>query len=140
MKENLVEEVICTGEIVVPDVLSLRSNSTLTTDLSLKYTDQKKKQILKSSNMNEQDLTDPIVRIKVKNLSGMKSYFAPAYGDYVEGVQMDTEKYSNQLLRLSLSRVKRVISYIKLVFKDLDDIYHFKYPKFSVLCFLVIFF
>lgn len=131
------EEVICTSEIVVPDVLSLRANSTLTMDMNFKYTEQKKKQILKASNSSEQDLTDPIVRIKVKNLSSMKSYIAPAYGDYVEGVRMDTEKYSNQLLRLSLSRVKRVFSYVKLVSKDLDDIYHFKYPKFSVLCFLL---
>ena len=137
VKENITEEVIATSEIVVPDVLSLRSNSTLSMDMLFKYTENKKKQLLKTLNINEKDLTEPFVRIKVKNLSGLKSYFAPSYSDYVEGVKMDSEKYSNQLLRLSLSRVKRVISFVKMSIDDFNDIFRFKYPFFSLLCFMV---
>jgi len=121
----------------VPDVLSLRSNSTLSMDMKFKYTENKKKQLLKSLSIPEKDLTEPIVHIKVKNLSGLKTYFAPSYSDCVEGVKMDSDKYSNQLLRLSLSRVKRIISFIKVTASDFNDIFRFKYPFFSFLCFMV---
>lgn len=137
VKENLTEEVICTSEIVVSDVLSLRSNSILTMDLPFKYSDQKRKQILKSSNLNDNDLHDPIIHIKIKNLSTIKSYFAPQYSDYVEGVKMDSQKFVKQLFKLSLSRIKRVVAYIIVVIRDFNTIYYFKYPLFSSLCFIV---
>ena len=117
--------------------MSQKLNAILTLDIPFKYTDQKKKQLIKSLNINEKDLSDPIVRIKAKNLSAMKSYFAPPYGDYVEGVKMETETYSKQFLKLSLSRVRRILTFIRYGLQDLNDTFHFKYPIFSCLAFVV---
>ena len=135
--ESLKEEVICTLEIPVQDLLSLPSNEILQVNLPFKYTDQRKTKVAKSLGINENELPSPNLRLKFNNLSSVKSYFAPPYGDYVEGVKMDSDTFTKQGLKLSLARIRRIISYIILFFRDIRNLFHFKYPFFSYICALV---
>jgi hypothetical protein len=137
VNDKLSEEVVCTSEIVVPDVLSIKSNSTLIMDLPFKYTESKRKQIMKGFNVvSDQDM-DPVVRIKIKNLSSVKTNFAPPYDDYVEGVKMDPETYSKQLLKLGLSRQRRILAFLKLCLRAAEELIYWKYPVFSLISLVV---
>jgi len=138
MTQSLKEEVICTLEIPVQDLLSLPSNEILQVNLPFKYTDQRKAKVAKSLGINENDLSSPNLRLKFNNLSSVKSYFAPPYADYVEGVKMDTDTFTKQGLKLSLARIRRIISYIILFFRDIRNLFHFKYPFFSYVCSLLL--
>jgi len=138
--ESLKEEVICTLEIPVQDLLSLPSNEILQVNLPFKYTEQRKAKIMKTLGVSEETLNTPNIRLKFNNLSSVKSYFAPPYGDYVEGVKMDTDTFTKQGMKLGLARIRRIISYIILFFRDMRSLFHFKYPFFSYICALVNFF
>lgn len=131
--ESQREEVICSIDIPVQDLLSLPSQEPLHISLPFKYTELKKPKAAKG---NETEAT-PKLTLKINNMSSVKSYFAPAYGDYVEGVKMDSETFTKQLFKLSLARMRRIISWIILFIQDVRDIYHHKYPLFSYICLLV---
>lgn len=133
--ESQREEVICSIEIPVQDLLSLPSQEPLHVNLPIKYTELKKPKAGKGS---EGELT-PKLTLKINNMSSVKSYFAPAYGEYVEGVKMDSETFTKQFFKLSLARMRRIICWIILFIQDVKDIYRFKYPVFSYICLLVSF-
>ena len=135
--ESQKEEVICTAEIPVQDLISIGSYEILEEIVTFKYTDIKKAKILKGHNVSENDLAPPKIRLKFKNISSVKSYFAPPYGDYVEGVKMESDTFTKQYFKLSLARIRRIVSYMILVARDIRDIYHHKYPFFSYIIFLV---
>jgi len=137
LKGTRKEEVVCTGEILVPDVVSIRSNHTLGVKLNFQYTESKKKHLSKSLNACESEIPQPCVKVKIKNLSDIKSLFAPSYGDYVEGVVMYPETYVKQHFKLSIRRVRRIIRCIGLFIKDVQTIFRFKFPFFSYCCFLL---
>jgi len=136
LKETRKEEVICTGEILVTDIIPIKSDSVFSVVLNFKYTENKKK-TTKAVSLNENEIVQPKVKVKIRNLSNIKSLFAPSYGNYVEGVQMDTETYVKQNFKLSIRRVRRIIRYIKLFLLDIQAIFHYKYPFFSLCCLLV---
>ena len=131
------EEVICTGELLVADIISVSQNYTLKLKVPLKYTENKAKVVAKNSNVNEIPLS-PVLEIRLKNLSSVKSLFAPPYGDYIEGVKINAETWSKQLMKLGLSRAKRIFAYLNLKSLELKSIFNFKYPLFSFVCFLVL--
>lgn len=103
----------------------------------MKYTDAKLKAVAKQNNVSEKDLPQPKIEVRLKNLSSLKSYFAPPYADYIEGVKFDSDTFSKQLMKLSISRLKRIITYISIKLTELESIFHFKYPLFSYICLLV---
>jgi len=137
LKGTRKEEVVCQGEILVPDVVSIRSNHTIGVKLNFQYTEHKKKQLSKNLNICESEIPQPCVKVKIKNLSDIKSLFAPSYGDYVEGVIMYPETYVKQHFKLSVRRVRRIIRCIGLFIKDVQTIFRFKFPLFSYCCFLI---
>ena len=136
-KETRREEVICTGEILVSDILSIRSNGIFNVNINFQYVEAKKKQLLKALSTNEADLGQPLVRVRIRHLSNIKSLFAPVYGEYVEGIAMDPETYVKQHFKLSVRRTKRIIRYIRLFFADVQTIFNYKYPFFSYCCLFV---
>jgi len=140
LKENQKEEVICTGEILVADIISLKANNVLTTTIPMKYTEIKAKALTKSSSTtnNENELVPPKLEVRIKNLSSVASYFAPVSDDYVEGVKIDDDTWSKQLIKLSIARGKRIYTYLSIQGEELQAIFNFKYPVFSYLCFMVI--
>jgi len=105
--------------------------------LPFKYTEQKKAKLIKSLGISESELSPPKIRLKFNNLSSVKSYFAPPYGDYVEGVKMDTDTFDKQYFKLGLARIRRIISYIIVFIGKIRDVYHHKYPFFTYICALV---
>ncbi len=137
LKGTRKEEVVCTGEILVPDVISIRSNQSLGVRLNFEYSDSKKKQLSKSLNICESEITQPCVKVKIKNLSNIKSLFASSYGEFVEGVVMNPETYVKQHFKLSIRRIRRIVRCIGLFSKDVQTIFRFKYPFFSYCCLLV---
>jgi len=137
LKENQKEEVICTGELLVADIISLKANNVLTTTIPMKYTELKLKALTKGCAPNESDLPAPKLEVRIKNLSSMASYFAPVCDDYVEGVRIDDDTWSKQLIKLSIARGKRIFTYLSLQAEDLKTIFNFKYPVFSYLCLMI---
>jgi len=134
LKENQKEEVICTGEILVADITSLRANNILTTTIPMKYTEIKAKALAKTSTTSDPELIAPKLEVRIKNLSSVASYFAPVSDDYVEGVKIDDDTWSKQLIKLSIARGKRIYTYLALQAEGLQAIFNFKYPVFSYLC------
>lgn len=137
LKETRKEETICTGEILVSDVIAISSNGTFSVNLNFKYTEIKKKNLLKVMNISETELSQPKVKVKIKHLSNIKVLFGPSYGEYVEGVQMDPEAYVKQYFKLSVKRMRRIVRSVRLFKADIENIFHYKYPFFSYCCFIV---
>jgi hypothetical protein len=133
--EHHKEEILCTGEIATPDIISLSKSTILTCIVNLRYTEARRKLIYKTPADN--DIPEPILRVKIKNLSSIKSFFAPETKDYREGIIYDTENYSKQYMKLGFKRIYRIINQWKILMSDLNDIYHFKYPVFSYFCLIV---
>ena len=131
------EEVICTGEILVADVISTSQNHTLRFKIPLKYTEIKAKTLAKTSATGNEVPSLPTLDVRLKNISSVKSLFAPPYGDYVEGVKINAETWSKQLMKLGLSRAKRIAAYLMIKGQELQGIFNFKYPLFSFVCFIV---
>jgi hypothetical protein len=110
----------------------------LTVHLPLKYSEARKKAIAKALNTNEGDISDPSLKIKVRNLSSFKSLFAPSMRDYFEGIKMDKENYSKQYFKLGFRRIYRIIAQVKLFNYQISDVFNFKYPMFSTICFFLL--
>ncbi len=130
------EEVICTGEILITDVLSIKSDALFSINLNFKYTEYKKK-TSKLPLSHDHDMSCPRIKVKIRHLSTLTSLFAPSYDNYIEGVPMDTETYVKQYFKLSIRRTRRIITYINLFLKDLKTVLHYKYPFFSYCCLIV---
>lgn len=90
-----------------------------------------------ATNNKTKDGPPPELNIKIKNLSNYKSLFHPPTKEFIEGVRVDDEQFSRQLLKLGIRRVRRIITQTGFIFKEIDDIFHCKYPFFSFLCILV---
>lgn len=138
IKEHQKEEIICTGEISVPDILRLGKGEVLTLHLALKYTETRRKMVAKALNLNEGDVPEPTLKIKLKNLSSFKSLFAPSTRDYFEGIKLDKENYSKQYFKLGFRRIYRIVAQVKIFKNQISDIFNFKYPLFSTLCFFLL--
>lgn len=129
------EEVICSTELLTPDIVSMPRNATLTYKLVMKFPPEKKKLFMKIMGItNEADFEDPIIRVKVKNLCSLKSFFVPLTKNYIEGLPIDHENYNKQYMKLGFKRVYRLLSYYKIFRKHITDIYNWKYPLFSFIC------
>lgn len=131
------EEIICSAEIPVQDVMSLPAKQILEYNIPFTYTDVRRAKLAKQLNVREQEIVQPTLRLKIANISSARSYFAPSYGDYVETVKMDGGTFSKQLLKLSVARLTRIAAYLVHVTWNLRNIYHFKYPFFSYLALMV---
>ena len=140
IKDNQKEEVICTGEILVTDIMSLKQDNNLIGNLRLKYTEAKLKTLAKQFNASDLESMQSILEVRIKNLSSITSFFAPPCDDYIEGVKISDETVSKQLMKLSMSRAKRIITYLALQSAEFQGIFNFKYPFFSYICLLVRFF
>lgn len=141
ISDNQKEEVICSGKILVADIMSLKTDDILTVNLPLRYSDTGLKNASKSLSKNETEVPHPKLELRIKNLSSIKSYFAPQYGDYIEGIKMtESDPFSKQLLKLSIARLMRAATYLSIQAQDVEGIFNFKYPIFSYICFIVSFF
>lgn len=134
--ENKSEEVICTGEILMADILSMDSEHILKDSLELTYTDPQRKN-QQSLYKQKTDSKGPELKFKIKNLSNVKSLLHAPNKDYLEGSKIETENVSIQLLRLGIARLRRIILYVGSVIRLIKDIFHCKYPFFSYICILV---
>ena len=135
--ENKSEEVICSGEILMADILSMDSEHILRHDLELTYTDPQKRNQQGLFNQKGSHPRNPELKVKIKNLSNMKSLLHAPNKDYLEGSKIETENVSLQILRLGIARLKRIILYVGSVIRLIKDIFHCKYPYFSYICILV---
>jgi hypothetical protein len=139
--EHHKEEVICSSEILTPDIISLSKDSVLTLNLEMFFPEAKKKLMLKVLNIPEDKekelFKNPVMKIKVKNFSSLKSYFVPPTRGYVEGLPMDRENYNKQHMKIGFRRVYRLYSQFLVFRNHLSNIYNWKYPVFSFFCFLV---
>lgn len=80
---------------------------------------------------NSFPLDEPCLIINMRNLSHIKSWFAREHPNYVEGCFMDKKTVIKRELKMGFGRIKRIISNIRLIIRNLDDVFHFKYPRFS---------
>ncbi len=137
IKDSKKEEVICTGEILVADIMSLRNENAISVDVPLKYTEAKQKTMTKSLNVNDPQPVHPKLEVRIKNLSSITSLFAPSCSTYVEGVRIADDTLSKQILKLALNRARRMAVYLGLRMVEIQGIFNFKYPFFSYICILV---
>ena len=125
------------------DILSMDSETILRLKLPLKTPELAKKPQPDTTPTNvtnkskDKDSIPPELNIKIKNLSTYNSFFHPPTKEFIEGVRVDDEQFSRQLLKLGIRRTRRIITYIGFIFKEIDDIFHCKYPFFSYLSILV---
>ena len=128
IKENHKEQVICAAEICVADIILLFHTSSLSVNLEMAYLDAKKK---------GHATINPNIKLRIKNLSSLKSFFSSPPPMYTEGLKMELESYSKNHLKVSFFRVRRIIAFIWLIAQKTQEIFHFKYPLFSFMCFWV---
>jgi len=135
--ESKTEEVICTGEVLIADIITSSTEDILTLNLPLTYTEVAKKLREETSSQNQKESNSPELYIKIKNLSSVKTLFHPSNTDYIEGVRVDPDTFSKQQLKLGISRVKRIWTACGAFITDIEDVFHSKYPFFSYICILV---
>ena len=133
--ETKSEEVICTGEVLISDILSVDPERILSINLPLTYIEPPKKQEVQNGESKE--TPSPELKIIVKNLSNIASFIYPPSRDYIEGVKFDSEKFSKQSLKLGISRLKRIWTACSFFIMDIENIFRSKYQLFSYLCILV---
>ena len=128
IKENHKEQVICSAEICVADIILLFHTHSLNVNLKMTYLDAKKK---------GNAIINPNLKLRIRNISSVKSYFSSPPPMYTEGLKMELETYSKNHLKVSFFRVRRILAYMWLINQKMKEIFHFKYPLFSFICFWV---
>lgn len=76
--------------------------------------------------------------IRLRNLSSFGSWLAPRPTDYMEDYYIDQQEVDKGELKRSMDRLKRMQALICLSLCNLDDVFRFKYPFFSVVCYLLL--
>ncbi len=133
--ETKSEEVICTAEVLIADILSVNPERILSMNLPLTYLEPPKKQ--DAQNADAKEVAAPELKVIIKNLSSIASFIHPPNTDYIEGVKFDSEKFSKQSLKLGISRLKRIFTACGLFINQIENIFRSKYQLFSYLCLLV---
>jgi len=135
--ETKSEEVICTGEVLIADIMSVNPERILNINLPLSYVEPAKKQ--ETQNGDSKEPPPPAeLKIIIKNLSNIARFIHPPSRDYIEGVKFDSEKFSKQTLKLGISRLKRIFTACGFFIQDIENIFRGKYQLFSLLCLLIV--
>jgi len=82
-------------------------------------------------------INDAYLIVNLKNLSHIKSWFAKEHPNYCEGHYINREEVDKKELKMGFGRAKRIYSNINLQINNIDEIFRFKYPKLSYICFFV---
>ena len=80
---------------------------------------------------------EPLLLINMRNLSHIKSWFAREHQDYVEGCYMDKKTVIKKELKMGFGRLKRIYANSKLSIRNFNNVFRFKYPRFSYFCLVV---
>lgn len=142
IKEHQKEELVCSGSLLVADLISVHDYSILKIKLPMEYSEAKKKSIEKllASNKSSGEalqIPEPFIKLKIKNLSSFKTFFSSPPENYIEGVKFDPEVYVKYNLRVALHRIKTLFAIIAIKMRELNGLFYFKYPLFSLIMMIV---
>lgn len=134
IKEHQKEEIVCSGSLLVGDLLASHTRATLKIKLSLEYSEAKKKNLEKTSKGtgDQAAIPEPYIKLKIKNLCSNKTYFSSSPENYIEGAKFDPEVYVKYNLRIALHRLKTLFAKIAIEMEKIDAVVKFKYPHFSI--------
>lgn len=75
--------------------------------------------------------------VKLQNFSNLNTFFAPQLENFIEGKYCQKHDFDKKELKINFHRMKRIRSIASMKIEDITSIFHFKYPKFSIICFIV---
>ena len=142
IKEHQKEELVCIGSLLVGDLLASHQRATLKIKLPMEYCESKKKALEKQfssskSNGEQGGIPEPYIKVRIKNLCSQKTLFGGSPANHIEGAKFDPEVYVKYNLRVALHRLKTLFAKIAIEMEGINDIFHFKYPLFSLFALLV---
>lgn len=109
-------------------------------ELPIELSEQKKKKMDKTNKNDEKDpaINDAYLLVNLKNLSHIKSWFAKEHPNYSEGSYINREEVDKKELKMGFGRIKRIVANINLQINNINEVFRFKYPKLSYICFFVL--